>query len=341
LPKKLSDSPAGWIRVYPYVLEGDDKLKKTGDAPELADLRADAQEWYPGVLRLGAAVQALDELAAAGVPKDAATATVCVERIRALRTTWGDLQCVRERTAALRQLAAKAFELLYEVSKLSAQFAGKLTLLGEGRARIVYEFDDPKELGDWVKQPGYLADWRADFAPVAKAEAQSTLSIVGGAALGTGAACYRLGLTLREPLVARYTVRYGNVPVGGSNEAAEMLFVCDDGKLGNIGIAATGCLRVADPNVLGVAVDAPPPFTFDTSHDYEVEVRVAGKQASSFVDGKHLGKLEIGTRTGGEVLLAVHSDCAIRFQRVEVEGVLDFDIERAQWIESQVAALGF
>ena len=341
LPKALVESSDGWIRFYPLVLEGDAKLKLSGDAPQLGELRADAAEWYPGVVALGRVLGALDALAAAGVPTDPATATKCIERLRALKKDFGATPQVLERAALLRQLAAVAAEKQFTPSCIAAQFAGKLEFPSEGRAKVTYAFDTPKELDDFVRQEGYMTEWSGVYEPIRKPAADSKLTLSGGALRGDGELCYRLALPFKMPVSARYKFKVGSVPKDGSGISSMMVAVCDNGEHSYIGCEGLGIVTSVDVSKGQKKIAIPKPEKLTVDKEYSLELRVANKRVTSLVDGAVIKEISSGALQRGEILVAIHSDAPYAITHLEVEGDFDIATLRARWIEALAAGVGF
>jgi hypothetical protein len=338
--RKQADSEDGWLRIWAYVLAGDARWEKLlkGRTQGESLLRADAQEWYPGLLRMGEAAELLEELA--GLKADAAPELV-LARVREMKP-FEDLELVARRKAALRELAAGALERSFDPQAIDGLLAGRLERLGEGRVRLTYEFDDPREREDFVLVPGYLTGWREAQGALALKPEDFHIAVEDGelAALGqSGLACkVRFG----TPFVARYVLRI-DVPQMESPQVYFALMALDDGRENQVACVGLGGLHAWDASREHHVTEYLPPEMYSPGRAYEFELRIAGGRAQSFRDGQPMRNIDAGSLQEGRVIAFVHSDARIRFDRLEIEGQLGeraVNELRADWVESQLAELG-
>jgi hypothetical protein len=338
--RKQADSEDGWLRIWGYVLAGDARWEKLlkGRTQEESLLRADAQEWYPGLLRMGEAAELLEELA--GLKADAAPELV-LARVREMKP-FEDLELVARRKAALRELAAGALERSFDPQAIDDLLAGRLERLGDGRARLTYEFDDPREREDFVLVPGYLTGWREAQGALELKPEDFHVAVEDGdlALLGqSGLACkVRFG----TPFVARYVLRI-DMPQVDSPHVHFALMALDDGRENQVACVGLGGLHAWDASREHHVTEYLPPEMYSPGRAYEFELRIAGGRAQSFRDGQPMRNIDAGSLQEGRVIAFVHSDARIRFDRLEIEGQLgDRAVNelRADWVESQLAELG-
>ena len=323
------------------MLEGDATLASVSDAPGLPDLHDDAANWYPSALRLGAATQHLDELIAAGLPKDAAAASASFERLKALSALAPDVALVHERATPLLRLAKHVCEMLADPQRCMPVRAGQFTVLDADRARIAYTFDDPKEFADWVRQDDYPGEWFQRTWKIRTLPKNARLELRNGALRGVGAVGCRLPVAFKPPLVARYHFMLSETIADDSIPAAIGIAVCDDGKGSRVVAESLGTLWANDPRTKEQTREDAPDARYELDHEYALELRVANGSASTFVDGKQIGTLAVGEGYSGETLFLLRTDWEFALTSFELEGVFDREQQRKCWVAAQVRALRF
>ena len=338
--RKQVESEDGWLRLWAYVLAGDARWERLlkDRTPAESLLRADAQEWYPGLLRLGEAASLLEHLA--GLKADAAPELV-LARVRELQT-FEDLELVAERKGALRALAAGALGRSFDPQAIDEFLAGRFERLGDGRARLTYEFDDARELEDFVAVPGYLSEWRAGMSKLGSEGGKSEFEIGDGSLLALGQVGLASKLRLGAPFVARYVVRIDETSAQPPAQHFALIAL-DDGRGSHVACAGFGGLHAVDLSSELNVHDYGGQEAFYPGRPYEFELRIAEGRAHSFRDGQAFKTLEVGSLREGRVIVFVHSNARIRFDKLEIEGQLGeraVNELRADWVESQLAELG-
>jgi hypothetical protein len=322
------------------VLAGDPSTWWQGNArdSDVRALRNDAQNWYPRMLRFGAAAQMLALLVSQASPADAAAAAECLDTIRALREKFGDLDMFKRRIPALRALAESALTLQFDTSEVAPVCRGKVEQLGGGRVRITYDFERGDELGDFELDHGYWSAWRARLP--ALAQPAPNLSIHARALRVRGAACLRHEWPFTSPVTVRAKFAFEGLQGDSGTTPIFFLAACDDRAESLVRCEAFGNLEARDVSTEFRAKDA-----LRSGHEIEeqipceVALTVADGRAASYVDGAAACRVDAGPRTRGDVLIYVHSQPVIAFQRLVIEGVPDEDAVRAQWIEQNLSAM--
>lgn len=343
VPKKIADGEGGWIRTWAYVLVGDQRWKTLlkGDAPEIAALRSDALEWYPPLLELGAAAQALTTLADTAAPTDAASAQKCLDAIRELRESHGDLQLIKDRGAALVRLATVALEKQFAPSVLAQWLHGVVELLPDDALRVTYEFETPAEARDFRLDPLAAGDWHKAFDGTLKSMADSAFVVADGALRGNGSVSYRVPFALEAPLSVAWEMQYGYTPDVGGTSIAVRFVVCDDAQGNFIACDNIGSLVVWDQATALYLTESSRDMQLDPAHTYSMRLAVDGKHATTTVDGQEIKKLSCGSRKQGAFYFAVHGDPGFALKRIAFEGKLGFAATRSAWIAHRLAELGF
>ncbi len=261
-------------------------------------------------------------------------------RIEELRTLWkenADLPLVAREEPALRALAARLFERRLELEGPWAALSGRFEAVSGDRARITYEFDDPRELEDFDPAP-YGAHTRARY-PALRVNDES-FSVDQGRLVGLGRTSLRSRFDLGAPLTVRYQLEFGKseVLVEDSKEFF-CLGICDDGREHFLWAMNLARLQRYDPEDFeGTDFKA---GSFFLESKYDLELRHDGSQILLVLSGVEEAKLATGLRKEGALFLWAHSELPVRVHRVEIEGALlptSFDRLKEHWVESRASA---
>lgn len=337
----LTAGADGWARYYMYVLAGDERGVKQlkGAATEVTELRADAAQWYPRALKLGAVAQRLAALAEKGEPHDAQAAAECLAVLVALGQEHGELDLIKTRKATLAALAALALAQQFEPSKMAAMVAGKLESLPGERVRVTYEFERKEEADDFAADHGYLSSFRRQMGSLDSAERKC--EVASGKLSLVGAGCLRYVLSFEAPLSLQYEITLGG---GGGGESRDTFIVgaCDDRDESRIDCQGFGSLWVED-RASSFRKQSPQtePFSFQPGKPNTIGLSIDAGKASSTVNGAPMKTVEIGPRTSGGVFVFFHCATPMGFNKLVIEGKPMLDAARATWIERELARLGF
>lgn len=340
LPKELLDLPDGWIRNYAYVLDADERWKRglAAGSPESeqarSDLRTDAEEWYPGVLKLGLAAQQLVELSESGVPADASSGAACLERIDAVRSDFAALELVRGRSEPLKELARLALERTFSVESFVSALPGKYDLddiAGAGRVRLTLDFSDAAQLGAFEQVPTFFLEWRSRMEIE---RSTPEVSVEDGALRMVGPAACKLRLGLGAPLRVEVTAIQRSTS-GYSLLEVFALFENED----NFVACAPERLLVRDERSSSECVQGK--YTVPTERPYRLAFAVGADEAFAFCDDRKVAQCPSKGRTKGDLVLYAHSDAPIVVDKFVIEGQLDLDHARAAWIDAELARRGF
>lgn len=346
LREKRLDLGQNWIGGYASLLTGGKTWDKhvTGADPEVAGLLMDAED-IEKCLEEGAIYRTLLNLARFHRPNTSEEASTVLEAIEELLNSHMDVPLIREKKAALRQLAgyalARRFDALEFQEKLSLH--GKVENLSNSRVRLTYEFDNPAELEDFEPED-YLAEWRKDFVPIQTDKEDSGMKIGDGSLVTWGQACRRLKLGLRAPFEINYDVLVSSkgfeevdtLPVG-------TFFVgfCDDGFGSYIKCIMTGGL-VSYHKRSNTYKESFKEGTYCTNTPYNVRVVHDGERVTCYTDNVADSSLPAGPLQSGGVFLWIHFDCTTCFKQITLEGAPDENYLmqiRDGWIEEQLEAL--
>jgi len=329
-----------WIGAYARLLGAAPGWDAgLGAAGEAAELRDDARRDMGELLLFGEAAARLNDLAFRPLPEEAAAGAGFAERIGTLVARFGAVRPVRPVLPTLRRLATRAWEIAFEEVGLAGLLAVAPMSLGEGRVRLLYELDDQRELRDFARVEGYLAERReAGFDTPPEREAE--LAVRDGDLVLRGSVCLGHVLALHAPLVVRYELEYGRPRPGKELHASFLLGLCDDGAESLVGARDVFDLEAIDAGASGVQV-SPREGELEAGRTYRVELAHDGREVALAVDGEARAKIASGPRRAGRLLLWVHSEVAIAVKRIEVEGRIDEGELRARWVEQRLAEAGF
>jgi hypothetical protein len=343
-PEMLGEAQP-WARAFACILGGDARWERLlkDDQPGARELRADAKEYLERMRTAGVA-RGLLELSKLPLPRTSKEADACLERIRALLGAGSGSGLLVRRLDALRQLARACLAARSSESGLGGLLHGKWTPLEGERGKLVYEFDDPAEAQDWIKLPGYRKSERDSMGSIGIDENASNFSVSEGALRGSGSAAYRLAVGFSGPVTLRYSFRYLQVKTK-YNQPYFAWLLCDDGQESAYRSPPSGEIYVEDHahyDVRGMQLPDRP--AFDWKKDWNIEFSFDGKNLSSKLQDKTRATLPAAQLASGGITLIAHSQLAIVFQRVEIEGRIDpasLESLRGTWAAAELKKLGF
>ena len=322
---RTGDDLAGgerWVRLYPYALAGDERLKRllTADDPASSSLREDAAGDYGPRFALGAAVQRLERLVQLGEPETEAQADAVLAELEPLVGDHGGLELVTARLPALRARAAQAWGRRFDGAGPAELVQGDFESLGENRVRLTYDFDDPAQRADFRATEDLKAHVRN--LPALKTDVESSLGVERGRLRATGSSVHRHLLDFAAPMVVRYDVAFAK------DEVEKPTWVT------RVGLCEAGPTRVAWSIDHGRALEifegrssrqAYPevPLVMYRGDTYGVELHHDGETITVYHQSDPLEKLPAGSLQRGGLVLVFHSDLAVTVDTLVIEGVLD------------------
>jgi hypothetical protein len=335
-----------WARFYAYVLAGDARWERLlkPDSEGAKALREDAQSWIPARLRAGRAADIVNELANTPLPDSADAGQVLSATLHTLVSEYADLPVVQTRIGGLRRLAAIAVDAVLAERNPASLLHGTWMDLGDGRTSIVWEFEREDETADFVKEIGYLSEWRKIHKLEAGSEADSHWKVRDDRFSGAGAACYRIPLVFSAPMRVRYVARVLDDDAA-TGQANFTVGLCDDRKRNQILVSNFGHLYIRNgERRSGKDESAPESYSFFLSTDYEFEVRHDGEWVTVLVDGEERARQPCLDRKSGNVFLWFHTSLTVAVGRLEIEGKIDaasaVELRRAR-VEDELVRMGF
>lgn len=340
MDKSLTEGSDGWARWYPMVLAGEAKALKALKGNADADLlREDAESFYPGALAMGAAIEGLTKLGELGEPKSKDAAQKCVDALKALVASHGKLDAVKTRAESLKALAAAAYKQLFEPAKIAEVSAAKVEALKDGRVRFTYEFDKQEEAAEFSADHGYFAKWRGALSGRMVAAAPEG-AVDGGGFRVRGAACWRSAWTFADGVSVRYDIALTETPSDERRQPMFAVAVCDDREENFVWCQGYGSLYANDAKTKYVKSDSlTEGKSIDAGVAYSLELTVEGGVATTRESGVEVKKIQGVPHRSGGVFLFVHSDPAVVFDKLVIEGKPDTASVEKAWIAKKVAEL--
>ena len=338
---------APWARAYAMLLAGDKNWERyvRDDSEETNVLREDAKSWLPGRIQEGVTGAAMESLSKKSLPTTPAEGEALFATIKALVAANPESELVKIKRPLLRRLGELAAEQAVEKADVGALLRGKYTALGEGRAKLVYDFQDPLQATDFVKTKGYLVPWReAQPFPVAP-EAESSWEVKEGTFVGIGGACYRLPVEFGAPMSVKYRVRVLEGKAQNESVVSFGVGICDDGHENVILALGFGDLLVRDTRGPGGAVlRMPREFPWNLKTSYNFEVKHDGSNTTTAFEGQKGHEAPTPAFKSGQVILWFHSNLPVAVERIEIEGRLVptvFPELKQAGIDRMLAEVGF
>lgn len=357
-------------RPFLYALCGDarwEKLAKDDDPAQKA-LRADATSWMPAVLRAARAADELDALALAGKPAGAEALRAAIERIERIERELASEELVVAREPLLQRFAREVLAAQVQLVPPQDVLCCKSEALGDGRVRLTWLFDDPRELDDVASVPDYeklVRTWLeedlrpppaaapAEGAPADKEAAPAapavpptgTCAIEKGDLVLSGGVARRVGAPIRAPFTLKVKRRWEERVDGLVPNGSFAMRFCDDLQNRFLEIGGSGRLLVFDGS-RGASKEYP--GTGDWSFVYgatdEWTITHDGTDVRWSRNGEERGKASCAGMKSGWIVFLVTSLKTTCIESLEIEGALDaggLAPAREAWIERRMRELGF
>jgi hypothetical protein len=343
--KEMPGDAPQWARAWIMLLMGDARWDKSFkvDSDAARDLREDGKVWYADRLRAGEAAQILCDLAKKTTPKTRAEAEPIVASIETLLSKFPTATCVLFKKSGLSKLARDAVGVLSADVDPAQAVHGKVMTDAEGRITLAYDFDDPAQGEDFVKQPGYLGQWRKMWKPVSITEEQSTSSVSKGGLHLRGDALWRLPMGFAVPLTLK--VEHHLIEDKGNIHPAPIIafLACDDGQEDYSWCGSLGGLSVYEKQGETGSIESQT-RAFFFNQIYHLEFSIDGKHLTSTLDKAKMAEMQAGPRKGGGVLVLVHSELEFVIDSLEITGAPDpasMAVMRSEWAKRKLAKMGF
>jgi hypothetical protein len=346
MTRKIADYGPEWVLAYAHLLNANDRYDRYLDATDGAttSLVSDAAG-YTTLLRSGEASQALTDLATWPRVGNEPEVQAITAAIKTVLDDYGDLSVVQRKLGDLKQLARRSWGEIYDQVGIEALASVPAEALGAGRIRLTYEFTDAKELDDFERVTGYLAQRRVDSVKVKKSEEKSGFVLKNGNFQGDGQVCYRSRLSFDAPMTVRYQLLYGRPRPGKGTFATFRMGICDDGDENYIGAIDVFHLEAID--IPGSHVQLA--YEEGENHPepaktYNIELSHDGSKAVLTVNRQIVKEVDVGPRQAGAVFFWVHADILVALKRIEIEGRISptmLEEARPGWVADKIAVIGF
>lgn len=335
IPKERFGGPREELKIYPYCLAANPKWKRlTTTGAAAAELRRDAEEFYPRYAALAPMVERLERLARSTPPDEADGARAALAELDAALALRAD-PLVAARLPVLTALVEHLLELVGESLGAAELTHARVSEPAPGTFRLLYDFADEAQAGDWERDDEYLTELRGSLGPV-QAEDEATRFAPGPKGFqGNGEFVWRHALEFQAPLALRYSVRWE--PIAGR---PGQVFAFAAGMLGDaegrhLRVHELGFLYVDELDGPYTAVRPSGDATVQLGQTYAVELVHDGRKVAVRVDGVARAEAPAGRRSEGRVFLWGHTDLRITVGRVELEGRLApaaLAGARARWV---------
>jgi hypothetical protein len=335
-----------WVRLYPYVLAGDERgpqfLKRDcKDLPEGDKLLADAEQWYPAMVSLADAAALFAELAANPSAMTGERAKEVLASIKELVAKHGELEAVRGRIPQLRELATHCLEQTYDAKDLIEQLAGRVENLENGGLKLVYEFDQDKELKDFKTTPAYPAERIAVLPPLKAHATQGVFELKKSALVAAGTQSWRHIMPFKGPITVRCRMQVEPTTRGGAPTCFWMIGACDNGAESYVALQELGTAIAIDlPTSHSAYADVAAAKRLMTGTPYDLELVYDGQTVRTKVAKQVVKEVPAGARSYGDVFFLVHSDSPVRFDRIEIEVQPGGMGNRGPWLREKLREMG-
>lgn len=344
IPKERFAGANEWLKIYPYCVSANPKWKRlTTSEASSAELKRDAEEFYPRLVALGPVVHAIERLSQGPAVEDTAQAQAVLSEIEGLLALGRDVACVRARLPALGALGARVLARLARALEVGDLVHAALSSPAQGTLRLTYDFSAPEQERDWRRDDGYLEHLRAQLEPVS-ADSEATRFAPGAQGFtGNGTFCWRHVLEFQSPLRVRYRVRWEPFEGAPKKVFAFALGMLGDAQERHLRAAELGFLYVDEQDGPYTAVRPKGDGTVQLGQTYAIEVLHDGHKVEVWVDGVLRSQAQAQARKQGRLFLWGHSDLRISVPSLEIEGGVtpaSLDALRAEWVRARLAALG-
>ncbi len=323
-----------WIAGYLRLLTGDSSFERYLSDEEEPDraLMADAGD-YAKLAGIGRAAQILNDLGSESDP------AVALDLLRSL-TSQRDLPMVQSRLVSLREHAAGIVARSFDPSSLETLgLHAKIEKTDAGTPRLVYDFEDAKELEDFIEDKDYLEFDRGRLRGKAR-ELPTRFELKNGALELQGASCIRQVLRFRAPMKVRYRVTYKSAPQDPN--PVLIVGICADERESHVGFENVNRLYSLDRQngVRKRRLFQEAKLLAEKS--YSIELEHDGAQTAKVTVDTNWRQVQCGPTKQGHVILWFQTENGVRIDRLEIEGAVVLD-ERAKrlWVDSRLTELGF
>lgn len=340
IPKERLSGAREWLKVYPYCVTANPKWKRlTTEGSAAAELKRDAQDFYPRMAALAPAVERLDRLAATPPPVDAAGARAVLSEVEGLLALRAEA-CVTARLAALGTLVEQLLVQIGAAMGVADLTRAKVTEPTPGTSCMAYDFADEAQGLDWLRDDEYLSELRQPLEAVASAAEETRFAPGPKGFSGNGAFGWRHALEFLAPLRVRYQVRWEPYEGKPGKVFAFALGMMADADGRHLRVHELGFLYVDELDGPYVAVRPKGDATVQLGQTYALELVHDGRKVEVWVDGVLRAEASAERRLEGRVFLWGHSDLCISLPKLEIEGrVTPASLARARehWVRQELA----
>ena len=307
-----------WLQAYlPSLAQREfDPKKIQGVTPE----QLSEFEDYAWMLELGAVTNEILALSEAGYPQTRDAQMALIARLGGVMGKHTKIPALKGIADDLKSYAADLAKLAFAEAQLKDLLHGQATELGEGRWRITYEFDNPKEAEDFYSVPDLFefclpeAKKPADPAKSGWLHNESAIAWAG-----------RIGMLHHVPFEGAMSARYEwkmskigkSFDIQGGNLVAGM--AADPAELSYVGQAFIHSAWCYQEGQLVSHSNGVKPIYENRTYKSEV-VRDAEGNVTTKSAGNETGKVSLPDVQVGPFFLVSNLNIRGRLERLELEG---------------------
>ncbi|MCA9001038.1 MAG: hypothetical protein KDB61_03875 [Planctomycetes bacterium] len=323
LGRKIKDAGPAWLEFYVAALAQQEWDASKAEGLDPNDVKQ--LEQYPWLLKLGSLVDEILDLSKAGYPESEEELFALVDRVGAVYATQKDIPPLDGIATDLRAYADDLAKRAFATASLTKLLRGKVTDLGEGRWKFVYEFDSPEEASDFINDDELFKYCIPEAETEATADKSGWLHHEGALAWAGRVGLYH-HVPLEGAMVARYEwsataigntfdIQGGNLIFGLCAAPKELSFI------GNAFLHTVWCYAKGQ-----LVNNSNGPVPIYQKRVYKCELaRDAAGTVTGTTDGKVVGSLSLPAVESGPFFLAANLNIRGRLERLELEGQVPLD----------------
>jgi hypothetical protein len=323
LGKNIKTVEPAWLAGYLPSLAQEEFNASKLKGVDAIDLKQMGQ--YKWMLKLGTLTTEIVALSKAGYPEGEEELFVLLKRVGDVNTAQSSVPPLDGIGTDLRAYAGDLGKRAFEAADLTKLLRGKVTDLGNGRWKFVYEFDSAEEATDFVND-GTLFEYCLPNPLQETTENKSGwIHNEGGIAWAGRVGLYHQ-VSLQGEMVARYEWSAEAIGNTFDIQGGNLIFgLCAAPKeLNFIGLAFVHTVWCYSRGQLTSNSNGPVPIYQKRIYKCELARDAAGTVTGK-VNGKVIGSLSLPKVEEGPFFLAANLNIRGRLERLELEGMVQMD----------------
>ncbi|MFT4540226.1 MAG: hypothetical protein ACI841_002553 [Planctomycetota bacterium] len=348
LKSKINKYGPGWLRLYPYALTANAKVKSLlnhDKSEEVVSMKEDAKSSYTRLAVIANSARTLADLAKGTWPTSGGAAGDALTVIARMRETRATDAMFTARSKAMTAFARYALDIQFSSKGIASLIKGKVEAIEDGKIRVTYDFEDEDALDDFDIIDRFIMGPRNTRPQVELPSEETGIWIEEGDFVSLGAVAAKHKLQWDGPIKLSYDLAFKqhesfvtNITefCMGFNGVLDSSFVwCRN--MGHLNVANRKPLWGKMGSIEGGAIP-------EMNRRYDVVVETDAKDAWTIYKGKEVARISIGPRTSGFLFIWIHSSAQARIGTLVVEGRLEQEAVRdtkAKWMAAQMKELRF